>query len=56
MALLTACGAPYQATDWQHIGDEIKAAMISARADFVNVFLFHDYGTTLEHSFLWITR
>jgi hypothetical protein len=26
-----------QATEWQHVGNEINAAMIFARADFVNV-------------------
>ena len=26
-----------QATEWQHIGNEIDAAMVFARADFVNV-------------------
>jgi hypothetical protein len=25
-------------TEWQRIGDEIKAAMITARTDFVNMF------------------
>jgi hypothetical protein len=28
---------PAQPTEWQRIRDEIKAAMIFARADFVNV-------------------
>jgi hypothetical protein len=26
-----------QPTEWQHIGDQIEAAFIFARADFVNV-------------------
>jgi hypothetical protein len=26
-----------QATEWQHIGNQIEAAIIFARADFVNV-------------------
>jgi hypothetical protein len=30
-------GVP-QPTEWQRIGDEIKAAFIFARSDFVNVF------------------
>jgi len=26
-----------QATEWQHIGNQVNAAMITARSDFVNV-------------------
>jgi hypothetical protein len=39
IALLTGIrpGVP-QPTEWERSGDEIKAAMITARTDFVNVF------------------
>ena len=40
-ALLTAFGSPDQnATKWQHIGDWIDAAIVSAVPDFVNVHFF----------------
>jgi hypothetical protein len=29
--------SPAQPTEWQRIGDQIKAAMIFARTDFINV-------------------
>jgi hypothetical protein len=47
LAAAKLCGADWvsdcirfavqQATQWQHIGNQIDAAMIFARADFVNV-------------------
>ena len=38
IALSIAFGSPVpQPTEWQHIGDEIDAAMIFAGADFVNL-------------------
>jgi hypothetical protein len=43
IALLAALGSPLpQATEWQRIGDEIGAAFIFARTDFVKVrIIFH---------------
>jgi hypothetical protein len=37
MALLTALGSPYKSRPNGSIGNEIDAAFIFARADFVNV-------------------
>jgi hypothetical protein len=37
-ALLAAFGSPLpQPTEWQRIGNEINAAMVFVRSDFVNV-------------------
>jgi hypothetical protein len=35
--LLTAFGSPYDKTKWQGIGNQIDAAPVFARADFVKV-------------------
>jgi len=40
-----------QPTEWQHIGNQINAAMILARADFVDVDDLNSFDIPLIESF-----
>jgi hypothetical protein len=52
IAFVTALGSPLpQPTEWENIGNQINAAFVCVRADFVNVDDLNSFDIPLIESF-----